>query len=176
MLLVLTGFVLAVAVFGVAGFAYAQTQNPPQTDDACPNCDTSGGYAGRGQGGFGMMASSVDGEYGIMHETMIAVFADALDLAPEELEARLAAGETMWQIAASQGLTTEEFSTLMLEVRTAALEKAVADGLITQEHANWMLSRWNGMQFGGVDLGGGMGPCQGGTSRGGGMGRRGGGR
>ncbi len=28
------GFVLAVAVFGVAGFAYAQTQEPPEPQNA----------------------------------------------------------------------------------------------------------------------------------------------
>jgi hypothetical protein len=174
-LLVLTGFVLAVAVFGVAGFAYAQTQNPPDLDDICPFCGTGDGYSGRGQGGSGMMAFSTDGEYGLMHETMIAVFAEALGLTPAELESRLDAGETMWQIATDQGLSSEEFTALMLDVRTNALDQAVADSLITQEQADWMLSRWNNMHSGSSGVGVGTGPCQGGTARGG-MGGRGGGR
>jgi len=179
-LLILTGFVLAVAVFGVAGFAYAQTQNPPDTDFVCPFCDADEGYAGRSagmmhgrRGGAGMMGFAADGEYGPMHESMIAAFAEAFGLSVDDLEARHDAGETMWQIAEVQGYSQEDFSALMLSVRTTALEQAVADGAITQEQADWMLSRWEAMQAAGFGLG--TGPCQGGSPRGG-MGGRGGGR
>ena len=173
LLLVLTGFILAVVVFGAAGFVYAQTQNPPDLDDVCPFCGTGEGYAGRGQRGSGMLGLSYDGEYGPLHEAMLTALAEALGLTPEELEAQRAVGESMWQIAADQGLTAEEFTTLMLEARTAALEQAVAEGLMTQEQVDWMLNRWDGTQNWASGVG--TGPCQGGTSRGS-MGGRGGGR
>jgi hypothetical protein len=175
-LLVLTGFVLAVVVFGVAGFAYAQTQTPPDAEYPCPYCDTADDYVGRGRGmrggGFGSgMRGTTDGEYGPMHTTMLAAFADALGLSVEELETRQAAGETMFEIAEAQGLSAEEFSTLMFETRSIALEQAVADGLLTEEQAAWMQSRWAEMQANGYGPGSGMGtgPCHGGSAgRGGG--------
>ena len=185
MLLILTGFVLAVAVFAVAGFAYAQTQDPPAPayPDACPYCDTDDGYKGFGRGrgmhgGFGAgMWGTTDGEYGPMHDIMFAAFAEVLGLSVEELETRHEAGETMFEIAESQGLTPETFSDLMFEARALALEQAVAEGLLTQEQADWMQNRWQEMQANGYGPGSGFGtgPCQGGTS-GGRHGMRGGGR
>ena len=141
-LLVLTGFVLAVAVFGIAGFAYAQTQTPPEAEYPCLYCGTAEGYVGRGRGmrdggiGTGMWGTS-DGEYAPMHEIMLAAFADVLGLSVEELEARHDAGETMFEIAEAQGITPEEFSALMPGTRSVALDQAVAEGLLTQEQADW---------------------------------------
>lgn len=164
---ILIGFILAAVVFGAAGFAYAQTQNPPDADGLCPFCDGAEGYVGRGsmmRGGGrgtygGMMDFDNDDEYGPMHEAMMTAFAEALGLEVDELEARHAAGETMWQIAEAQGYSLEAFNALMLETRSAALDQAVADGLLTQEQADWMQSRWETMQTNG--FGPGSGNCQG---------------
>jgi len=164
--LVLTGFVLAAVVFGVVGFAYAQTQNPPDADGICPFCDDAEGDVGRGgmmrgsdwMAHGGMMDFDED-EYGPMHDSMMAAFAEALGLDVEELETRHAAGETMWQIAEAQGYNLEAFNALMFETRSAALDQAVADGLLTQEQADWMQSRWETMQTNGFRPG--SGNCQG---------------
>ena len=169
-LLVLTGFVLAVAVFSVAGFAYAQTQTPPDANYPCPYCDTTEGHNGRGRGmrgGFDIWATA-NGEYGPLHETMASAFADMLALSVGELEARLEAGETMFDIAETQGLTPEEFSNLMFAARSVALDQAVADGLLTQEQVDWMQSRWHEMQANGFGPGSnfGTGPCHGGNFEG----------
>lgn len=175
-LLVLSGFVLAVAVFGVAGFAYAQTQTPPDSEYPCPYCGTNDGYLQRGHGmrGGGLeMWGTTDSEYAPLHETMLAAFADILDLSIEELETRRATGETMFEIAEAQGLTAEEFSALMFEARSVALDQAVANGFITQEQADWMQSRWEQMQSEGYGLG--TGTCSDGIPVGG-NGTRGGGR
>ena len=177
LLLVLTGFVLAAVVFSVAGFAYAQTQNPPDADSVCPFCDADEGFTGRGgmmRGGNwggrgGMMNFAADGEYGPMHDSMMAAFAEAFGLTADEVEARHDAGETMWQIAESQGYSLEDFNALMLSARSTALEQAVADGLVTQEQADWMQSRWDAMQANGF----GTGTCLGGGQNGGMMGGRG---
>ncbi len=79
-------------------------------------------------------------EGGPMHDAMSASMAKALGLTPEQLEARHDAGETHWQIAESQGFSEEDFQTLMVTARDEALALAVADGQITQELADEMLS------------------------------------
>ena len=193
LMLMMTGFLLAVLVLAGAGLAYAQTQTPPDGGiQVCPFCDQDGGnFTRRGPGmmwgfgddgsyagGHGMLGgfaagSATEGGLGLMHDFMLAAFAEALNIDPTALEARLDAGETMWEIAEAQGLSAEDFQALMLAARTDALTQAVADGTITQEQADWMLSRWNSMLQSGY--GPGTGNCQGGNAQGGrGNGRHGG--
>jgi len=140
---VVTLMVVAVVVFAlsVAGVAYAQS--PTQT----PGTGT-GWMGGRGsRGGLGG-ANTADGE-GILHDYMIAVYADQLNITVSDLEARLDSGETMAQIAISTGLTFEQFRTLMVEVRTQAIEQALNDGLLTQAQADWMSQHGVGQMAGG---------------------------
>jgi hypothetical protein len=123
---------LALAAAGLvwAGTAYARTQTPPVPDYPY-------GMMGGHYGGFGMMGG-YSGGYGPMHDEMVAALAEGLGLSTEDLEARLEAGETPWEIAASQGLQDEEIANLMSEAHDKALEKAVDAGLLTQEQADWM--------------------------------------
>jgi len=93
-----------------------------------------------------MMGGARTGTFGPLHEYMVNAFAAALGLTPEELQTRLASGETMATIAQSLGLSLEEFRNLMIEARTDAINQAVANGVLTQECANWMLQRRNQMQ------------------------------
>ena len=174
-LLIAVGFMVAVLVFGVAGFAYAQSQTPPTPEYPYGPGMMGGGYGrgydrGYGQGmmgGYGMHALNGvegmgwDGEYGPMHEAMIAALAEALDLTPEELEARHDAGETMWQIAESQGLSAEEIQDLILSAHDAVLDDAVADGLLTEEQADWMDAHMEHMESGMFGNGGFGGHCDG---------------
>jgi hypothetical protein len=120
----------------------------------------------------GFRGQATDGEYGPLHDAMIAAMAEAFGMTPEEIQAAHDAGKTMWDIAEEQGLSADEFQALMIEARTKALEQAVAGGLITQEQADWMLSRMN-QQFA-AGYGPGSGACDGTGRRGGGpgMGRR----
>ena len=148
-LIVLAILSVTVLSLGVAGYAYAHSQTPPVPGDAyAPR--TMGGY-----GGYGMMGDHAPGimdgigDEGPMHETMIAAFAEALRLTPEELEARHDAGETLWQIAESQGLNEDDIQSLMLTAQDKALNQAVADGTMTQEQANWMIDHMNQMWEGG---------------------------
>jgi hypothetical protein len=147
------------AALALATLAFAQSQTPPDPDQ--PYTGRPGyGMMGHGQGMMGgrwnqgTQGSATTGTYGPMHEYMIAALAQAFNLTPEELEARHAAGETMWDIATDQGLTQEQFTETMLQARTAALSQAVAEGVITQEQADWMLSRMNRMAGGGMGSGG----------------------
>ena len=170
--LVLIGVVVIVAVLalGVAGFAYAQEPQPTEPVPFGPGY--GGGMLGRGAGmmgrGGGMMGRSnqgTEGQYGPMHEYMVGAMAEALGMTDEELDAELAAGKTMWQVAEAKGLSLEDFQKLMIDARTAAFEKMVADGVMTQEQADWMLSRMQGMWGQGGALGGC--PMHGGSGRGG---------
>ena len=138
----LVGLVIAGLVW--AGTAYAQSQTPPVPD--YPYGMMGGQYGGYGMmAGYGMMGA---GGYGPMHEYMVAAFADALNLTPEDVQSRIDAGETPWQIAESQGLSEEQTQQLMLDAHDKALDNAVEAGLLTQEQADWMdqhmESMWSG--------------------------------
>lgn len=147
-LLVVAGFLVAVLVFGLAGFAFAQSQTPPTPEYPYGRgmMAENDGF-GRGMmgsyGGHGMMGWN--GEEGLMHEAMVAAVAEALGLTPEEIETRHDAGESIWQIAAAEGLSSEEIQDLMYSAHDAALEDAVANGWLTQEQADWMDSHMEGM-------------------------------
>ena len=123
-ILIVALVVLALGVFGV-GAAFAQDGVPP--------------YAG----GYGPMMQN--GTTGPLHTFMTIEFAKQLDLNVDDVNTRLAAGETMYDVALSAGVTAEEFPAVMTEVRSKALDAAVAANVITQEQADWMKSRGAGM-------------------------------
>jgi hypothetical protein len=114
---------LAVGVIPVL----AQGNQPPVTPQPFGN-------AWRGMG-----PHSMDAE-GPLHESMLAAWAKILGIPSEDLDARLAAGETMYTIAADFGYEGQEFYSLMLQARAVALQEAVAAGVLPQEQADWMLS------------------------------------
>ena len=164
--LIVTAVILAALVtLGIAGFAYAQSQTPPT-----PPTGTYGPgmMGGRGAGGPGMMGRwggggmLANGAYGPMHEYMVAAVAQALGLDPADVQSRLEAGETMWQIAQSQGLNDAEIAELMSTAHQDALQAAVAAGVITQEQADWMSQhmqqRWQNGGAGAGSCHGGRGP------------------
>jgi hypothetical protein len=104
-----------------------------------------GGHGSRsGLGGANTSAGD-----GILHDYMIAEYAEKLNIPVADLEARLDNGETMAQIALSEGLTFEQFRTLMVEIRTQAIEQALNDGVLTQAQADWMNQRGAGQMAGG---------------------------
>ena len=142
---------VAVLTLSVAGFAYAQSQTPQAP--ANPSAGQGqGGWANGGNrpgmggrfGGMGALAAQSAGGYGLMHDEMIAAFAQAFNITPEELQARLDAGDSMWVIAQEKGLSADQFTQLMGQARSASLQQAVADGTLTQAQADWMQQRMNG--------------------------------
>lgn len=155
--LVLIGVVVIVAMLalGVAGFAYAQEPQPTEPVPFGQGNSRGSGMMGRG-GMMGRWNQGVTGQYGPMHEYMVGAMAEALGMTEEALDAELAAGKTMWQVAEAKGLSLEDYQKLMLDARTAALEKMVADGVLTQDQADWMLNRMQGMwSQGGCPMNGG---------------------
>jgi hypothetical protein len=132
------------------GNVYAQGTTPP-----APQTPGSGNGYGRGGGmrGGGMGFSGTG--QGILHDAMLAAFSQKLAIPVDDLEARLAKGETMAQIAYAKGLTAEQFNALMQDARSQAIDQAVKDGTLTQEQADWMKTR--GMSGAGRGMGRGNG-------------------
>ncbi len=128
-ILIVALVVFALGVFGV-GAAFAQDGTPPFT-------------------GHGPMMQN--GETGPLHTFMTIEFAKQLDLNVNDVNTRLAAGENMYEIALSAGVSAEEFPAVMTEVRANALTAAVKANVVTQEQADWMLSR--GFGRGGMGTG-----------------------
>ena len=118
-ILIVALVVLALGVFGV-GAVFAQDGTPPF-------------------GGRGPMTQS--GTMGPLHTFMTIEFAKQLDLNVNDVNTRLAAGESMYDIALSAGVTAEEWPAIMTKVRSNALDAAVKANVITQEQADWMKSR-----------------------------------
>jgi hypothetical protein len=102
----------------------------------------------------------------LLHDALIAAFAEELDLSVAELEEKLAAGDSMAAIALEKDLTIDEFRALMADVRAAALDQAVADGELTQEQADWLKTRGAGMGQANGSGGRGRGRGQGGFGTG----------
>jgi hypothetical protein len=59
--------------------------------------------------------------------------ADALGISVEELVSRRDSGETFFQITLALGFNEGEIHAMMLTTHKAAIEQALADGVITQE-------------------------------------------
>ena len=88
--------------------------------------DEPGGY------GWGMMG-------GAYQDEMHAAIADALGMTEEELEqAMWEEGKTPWQLADEKGISQDELWAAMQDAHASVLAEMVADGVITQEQADWM--------------------------------------
>jgi len=133
---------IAVLAFGAVGYAFAQSIIPP-AQEYRHGPGMMEGYYGYDHGyGHGMMGGHGTmgwaDEHGPMHDAMIAALAEALGLTPEEVEARHDAGESLWEIAESAGLSAEEIQDLMLPAHDLALENAIVNGWLTADQAEWM--------------------------------------
>lgn len=95
LLAVLVAAVL-VASFGVVGSVYAQGGNP-----------------GNGYGVATQQQLQTEDGLGLYHDEIMAAFAEALDMTVEEIEAKIAEGFTIVEIAQAAGLSLEEIQALM---------------------------------------------------------------
>jgi len=124
--------VLGVAFVTFAAFGYVKAQTPAPD---VPNYPYGHGW-GMMRGGSGWMGSYA--QESPVHEAMITSFAEALNLEPVEVEERLEAGESLWEIAEGEGLSEEEIRQTMQSVHASALEGAVESGWLTEQQAEWM--------------------------------------
>lgn len=130
-----TVVVLAISLTAV-GVAAAQSPNPPR-----PFNPGAGGYGrgAMGAGGYGFMAQNVNDT--VMHDALFDSFAKALGLSRSDLDARVAKGETLAQIASAKGLSAADFTKIWTDARKAGIDAAVAKGFFTKEQAAWMIDR-----------------------------------
>lgn len=99
---------------------------------------------------------------GGMHTTVWGGLAETLGLTPDELNAELAGGKTLTQIAEARGVSQEQLTGTLETAIRAGLAQAVTDGALTQEQADQMLGTMSS-NFGWMfthmgNLGGGFGP------------------
>jgi hypothetical protein len=108
---------------------------------------------------------------GPLHEYMEKALAEKLGIDVATIEAQFEAGKTLYQIALDNGIAQADLQAFMLEVRTNAINAALADGVITQTQADKILrAGGRGMGHGMMRGGTGVGPCGGtGIPVGGGM-------
>ncbi|MBW6467608.1 MAG: YckD family protein [Coriobacteriia bacterium] len=69
------------------------------------------------------------------------VVASLTGLSADDVATKRADGESIADVGASAGVSSDEIVTAALEVRTAALDEMVAAGSITQEQADVMIDR-----------------------------------
>ena len=147
-LILVTVLALAAALFISAAPVLAA-----DLDRGGPGGNGGGGAGGNGGGGNGQQGSAatgtgipleqninLDGSLDVLlHENM----AVALGITPEELAARMDAGETFADVALSLGFDYTTISEMLSQARADALAQAVLDGTITQEQADWLASTGN---------------------------------
>jgi len=108
---------------------------------------------GYGPGGNGTnTGTSVNMEV-TLSNYMPAAMADVLGLSVDEVNTRLASGETFTTIALSLGYTTDQLPALMTSVRTEAIDLATTAGVLTADQAAFLLDS----QYGGNARGNGAG-------------------
>ena len=84
------------------------------------------------------------GQHWMDQEIMHEAIAEALGIGEEELEAAFADGKTPFILAEELGVNFEEVQAAMQAARAEAVQKAIDDGTITEEQAEWMLSHQGG--------------------------------
>lgn len=133
--------ILTAAAVGVST-AYAQAETPTEVL-------TGTEFHGRGHG------KTFGGH--ILRPYMQAAVADALGMSVDELQAAHAAGLNAWDLAQAQGISESEIRDLLFTARNEAISAAVNDGVITEEIADALRSRFLQMLENGV----GNGTCDG---------------
>jgi hypothetical protein len=126
---VLLGMTLAVVIAGsavTANVGFAQAEDPPTFPV---------NQAFMSQRSLRWMSARADGwmedELGeVMHEAMIAAFADALGLDAADLEVMLKSGELMMDIALANGLTSADVWEIMQVVREDARAAVLDSGIV----------------------------------------------
>ena len=142
-ILVLTIVAVGIAAFSFIGDANAQTATPQFSGKGGPN----GTRGGNGNGTGVPIERNINLD-GLLDDAMASYIAGKLKIDVEVLKAREAAGESLVEIGLSLGFDQQTILALHEEARIAALTQAVADGLITQEDADWLISRLAFGQYG----------------------------
>ena len=138
-LILATVFAVALSAFGTAGVVSADPGNPPGNGNNNQDHPKFNGMKGRdgmmGRGGIVGRSGKSDGP---LHMLLVAAFAEAIGVTPVAFQAKLDGGMTILQVLREAGKTDDEIRVLIHDAYAAALVKAVAAGLITQDQADWL--------------------------------------
>jgi hypothetical protein len=143
----ITILVLALSLAGIMAFGFVSEANAEDVSPLYPGNGRGNGRNGSGTGTGVPVQMNINLD-GALDEFMADYIADALGIDVETPKAREEAGETLTEIGLSLGFDAQEVYELHAEARIAALHQAVADGLITAEQAEWMISRLDNSQSG----------------------------
>ena len=126
-----------VAVLSLSVSAFAQGNQPPVAAQ---------GY-GRGPMGHGMYANGAQGQmpgygfrFGANGESLVDITAQVTGLKVEDVAKELQTGKTFADVAKANGKTAADLVNAFLADRKAVLDKAVADGRLTQTVADTLLA------------------------------------
>ena len=146
-----------IIAFGTVGSVYAQGRGPGAVELGEGQGYGAGIPGGRGERRNRDEKTAQGTMDGVLHDAFMAAYAEALGITVEELEAQLSEGNSLADIAQSNGYTLEDFWALKQEIRTSVIEQAVADGTLPDELAGRMSSRGpgnrSGQGFGGRGFG-----------------------
>jgi hypothetical protein len=94
-----------------------------------------------------------------MHDYVEGALADKLGIPETDVESALASGKTMYQIALDNGVAEADIPAFFTEIHKTAFDKAVADGVVTRQQADFMLQRMSsrGYAFGACPMRNGQG-------------------
>lgn len=130
-------FALVVILAGASITAAQDTVEPTAVPETS-TVEQAPPFWGRGGRGQGMMGQ---GQLAVNRDEAHAAVADVLSLTVEELDAAIAEGKDLVDLAAEQGVDFADVRDAIEAVHAEALAQAVEDGLITQEQADWMAER-----------------------------------
>ncbi len=142
-IVVLTIVAVGMVAFSFVGDASAQTASPQYFGKG-----GSKGICGGCGNGTGVPIERNININGLLDDAMASYLAGKLKIDVGDLKAREAAGESLVEIGLSLGFVQQTILDLHQEARIAALTQALADGLITQEDADWLISRLDYGQYG----------------------------
>ena len=128
-----TGIVAALVAVMLLGVVVTGVSAQGQSMPDLPNGTVQMQRGNRSGAGLGVRA--------VDEADMHAAIAEALGMSLEDFEAALAAGKSPYTLALELGVDFADVREAMDSLHAAALEQATADGLITQERANWMQGR-----------------------------------
>ena len=135
---------VAMLALGALGLGVAYAQNPTPNSPFTPG-GMMGGFWGR-QGGSNSMSAMHNWmtTTGGMHTLVWDSVANSLGLTTDELNVELNSGKTLAALAEEKGLDQAALVTELEKAHKAGLAQAVADGVLTQEQADTMLSQMAG--------------------------------
>jgi hypothetical protein len=112
--------------------------------------------------GFGMGMGMMNGGRGAnnrsdartdMQSYYITALAEQFDTTSTDLQNKLQSGTSLLDLASDKGLTVNEYQSLIETAQTSAVDKALADGVISQNQADLMKSTDAGTGWFGKGMG-----------------------